>query len=262
MFGERSKGIKRRVVVYGRRSPSLTYAAKSAMASAQAWRRLWWRAQRPSAVREYLRGGRARKLQLGCGDLPLSGWLNTDLDPRIARAAGSEIDVVYLDIGKPFPLADATFDYVYAEHVIEHVAFDVGGRMLAESRRVLRSGGTLRLATPDLEELVRLYTDRAEPTREQAAYAAWIAESFLGDPLRSRPSFVLNNAFRAWGHMFLYDEETLRTALRDAGFEDVRRVAFGVSDDPELQGLERHGSTVGSVEMNVFETMVLEASRP
>jgi hypothetical protein len=90
----------------------------------------------------------------------------------------------------------------------------------------------------------------------------WIAETFLLDRAQAgAATFVLNNAFRAWGHMFLYDEETLRSSLHQAGFVDLRRVPFGESDDPQLRGLERHGAVVGSRAMNEFETMVLEASK-
>jgi len=72
---------------------------------------------------------------------------------------------------------------------------------------------------------------------------------------------VLNNAFRNWGHQFLYDEPTLRSLMTDAGFIDVVRYPMGVSDDDPLRGIEYHGEAVGNVEMNRLETMVLEGQR-
>ena len=68
-----------------------------------------------------------------------------------------------------------------------------------------------------------------------------------------------NNAFRAWGHTFLFDEDTLTEALHEAGFREVHRVAVGESDDPELAGSERHALAVENAAANEFETMVLEA---
>jgi predicted SAM-dependent methyltransferase len=244
-----------------RRSPSLRYAAKSVKSALRYWRHLAWKVQRRSLIRSYLAENETRSLQIGCGELPIAGWLNTELDPSIARAARSEGAVIYMDATARFPISDGAFDYVYAEHVIEHVTFDSGRVMLGESHRVLRRGGRIRVATPDLRQLVQLYVDREDPSVEQSEYAAWIAETFLPDRMHTAAPFILNNAFRAWGHTFLYDEETLRSALLDAGFVDVRRLPFGESEDPHLRGLERHGAVVGSRAMNEFETMVLEASK-
>ena len=244
-----------------RRSPALKYAAKSAESVFGYWRRRVWKARRRPLIRSYLDAHGTRKLQIGCGELPLAGWLNTDLDPGIARAARAHGSVVYMDASARFPIPDDAFDYVYAEHVIEHVTYAEGRTMLSESHRVLRRGGRIRVATPDLRQLVQLYVDREHPSADQSEYVNWIAETFFADRTRVGVTFVLNNAFRAWGHMFLYDEETLRSTLLDAGFVDVRRVPFGESDDPNLRGLERHGAVVDSLAMNEFETMVLEASK-
>jgi predicted SAM-dependent methyltransferase len=250
------------VRAFVRRSPTLKHAAKSAESAFGYWRRLAWKARRRSLIRSYLEAHRTRKLQIGCGELPIAGWLNTDLDPGIARAAGAQGSVMYMDASARFPIPDDAFDYAYAEHVIEHVTFAEGRTMLSECHRVLRRGGRIRVATPDLRQLVQLYVDREEPTVDQSEYVRWIAETFFADRTQVGATFVLNNAFRAWGHMFLYDEDTLRSTLLDAGFVDIRRMPFGESDDPTLRGLERHGAVVGSQDMNEFETMVLEASKP
>jgi predicted SAM-dependent methyltransferase len=244
-----------------RRSPTLKHAAKSAQSAFDHWRRFAWKARRRSSIRSYLDAYQTRKLQIGCGELPMPGWLNTDLDPGIGRAAGTEVPVIYMDASAPFPIPDDAFDFIYAEHVIEHVPLADGQTMLSESHRVLRRGGRIRVATPDLRQLVQLYVDREEPSVDQSEYISWIAETFFADPAQVGATVVLNNAFRAWGHAFLYDEETLRSILLDAGFVDVRRMPFGESDNPNLRSLERHGDVVGSRAMNEFETMVLEASK-
>jgi predicted SAM-dependent methyltransferase len=249
------------VRAFVRRSATLKHAAKTAESAFGYWRRLAWKARRRSLIRAYLDAHRARKLQIGCGELPLVGWLNTDLDPGIARAAGAQGSVMYMDASARFPIPEGAFDYVYAEHVIEHVTFAEGRTMLSESYRVLRRGGRIRIATPDLRQLVQLYVDREEPSVDQSDYVRWVAETFFPDGTKGGATFVLNNAFRAWGHAFLYDEETLRSSLLDVGFVDIRRVPFGESDDPNLRGLERHGAVVGSRAMNEFETMVLEGSK-
>lgn len=202
------------------------------------------------------------KLQIGTGQFPTPGWLNTDIDPTLWRASKPEgPPVIFLDATRPFPFADATFHYVYLEHVIAQFSYDTASRMLAECRRVLRPGGRIRIAAPDLARLLELYQHRNDPSPDEVAYVRWVADTLLGDRRRATAPFVLNNHFRAWGHQFLFDEETLRGLLTDVGFNDHRRYSVGESDAPELRGLETHGRAVGSDAMNAFGTMVVEAER-
>jgi SAM-dependent methyltransferase len=247
-----------------RRSPVLFHAAKSAQAALTALRRARWTAAREAEVARYLAAHPERRmLQIGTGELPTPGWLNTDFEPR---APG----VIFLDAGRRFPLPGATFDAVFSEHVIEHLPFDAGATMLAESRRVLKPGGRIRIATPDLALLARLVAIGAGDAAAAPGsapggatterYLRWIAERFLGAASHATPVHVLNHNVRSWGHVFLYDEPTLRIALERAGFADVRRVPLGRSDLPWLSGLESHGRNMGEEELVAFETMVLEAA--
>ena len=190
----------------------------------------------------------------------MAGWLNSDLDPaqtsELRTAAPAA--VIFLDVTRRFPFGDSSFDYIYSEHVIEHVPYEAGRRMLSECARVLRPGGRIRIATPDLARLVRLYEDRDHLSAEQEAYVRWITSTFLVDPKQTTVPFVLNNAFRAWGHAFLFDEESLRSALVESGFGGIRRHLPRESSDPELKELENHSRVVGNLELYAFETIVLE----
>jgi hypothetical protein len=53
--------------------------------------------------------------------------------------------------------------------------------------------------------------------------------------------FVINNAFRNWGHQFLYDRTLLKSMLEEVGFSDITFVAPGESEDKHLRGIETHG---------------------
>lgn len=204
-------------------------------------------------IRQYLQTCEVRKLQVGAGFNMIEGWLCTDIEPRFDNG-------VFLDATKPFPFEDATFDYVYSEHMIEHIPWTDGLFMLRECRRVLKPGGAIRIATPDMKVLLELYRGAEQPIARR--YMHWITDRFLEGVPVCKPQFVINNAFTNWGHRFLYDAEVLGMALRDCGFADVRQVASGESEDPHLRGLESHGKHVGDEAMADFETMVLEAVRP
>lgn len=208
---------------------------------------------RPLTVRAYIGGNRVRKLQIGAGANILGGWLNTN-------EAGFSARVIFLDATKPFPFRDHTFDYVFSEHQIEHLTYEEGMFMLSECLRVLRPGGRIRIATPDLETLIGLHV--AEKNELQQRYIKWIVDAYFPERGVYKESFVINNAFQNWGHRFLYDQATLKHALEKAGFVAIARYPVGQSDDPVLQGVESHGSAVGDDEMARFETMVLEGMRP
>ena len=97
---------------------------------------------RNELINKYLNSNSVYKLQLGCQKLLLKGWLNSDVEP-------SSQDVIHLDVTKQFPFEDCVFDYVYSEHLIEHLEYDDCIKMLYESYRVLKDNGKIRIATPN-----------------------------------------------------------------------------------------------------------------
>lgn len=204
-----------------------------------------------SAIKGYLNSHAVRKLHLGAGHEGMPGWLSTDID------RGSP-EVVYLDATKPFPLPDASFDYIFSEHMIEHISWQQGLFMLRECRRILKPGGVIRVATPDLEVLLGLYKNQdASPMAHR--YIEWISDRYLNGIRLHAAAFVINNAFRNWGHQFLYDGDLLALAMRETGFNNILRTMPGKSAHEHLRGLERHGKNVGNEEVMKFETMVFEA---
>ncbi len=97
----------------------------------------------------------ARLLDVGCGDgealvfLSCLGWQasGVEIDPmavRAARARGLEVIEGEIDSAG---FADETFDAVTSSHVLEHVHDAMA--FLSESRRVLKTGGSLVVVTPN-----------------------------------------------------------------------------------------------------------------
>lgn len=206
----------------------------------------------------YLRGNGPHGLHLGCGPNPIDGWLNTDVRPT-DRA-------VRLDAARPFPLPDAGFDYVFSEHMFEHLDYEEGRSMLHECFRVLRPGGILRLTLPTLDFLIRLY--REPETEIHRRYIEWHLERFApriyadfaadGNPLPA--SLVVNDFMRMWDHRTIYDLSTLREMLTQAGFDRVAVQESGRSSHPFLCGLERHGTVIPDW-ANRLESVTVEATK-
>jgi predicted SAM-dependent methyltransferase len=95
------------------------------------------------------------RLNLGSGERPLAGFVNVD---TLSDAAG--VDVV-ADVTEPLPFDDASAELIYAVHLLEHVATERVPRVLADWRRVLRPGGVLMLAVPDLDVIAHVLVERS-----------------------------------------------------------------------------------------------------
>lgn len=215
-------------------------------------RRLRWTGRRPGQIKSYLATSQVRKLQIGTGKNLLPGWLNTDYCP--VRPGQ-----VYLDATQPFPLPDSSFDCVFSEHVIEHLWYADGQTMLRECLRILRPGTKIRISTPNLLNIAGLLTD--QKTDLQQRYLRLATDRYVPQNRDYRAAFVVNNFYWDFGHYFLYDPETLQAALEQAGFRNITRWTPGASDDPLLTGVEHHGEVIGP-ELNAFESMVLQGTRP
>lgn len=202
---------------------------------------------RPIMISRYLKAHSVRKLQIGSHVCNLPGWLNTDLYPL-------SVTGVALDATKRFPLPDASFDYVFSEHQLEHIAYDEALTMLKECHRVLRPGGKIRLALPSLDRLVEL----VRPTRSdvQDSYIRYSSNFWWPSVQDPGPCFAFNSSFLHWGHKFLYDQATLRYTLERTGFTNVEFFSPGVSNDENLTGIEARTSP-----MDLYETMVVQAIR-
>lgn len=196
----------------------------------------------------YLAGAGIRKLHIGGGPRLLDGWLNTD----IALLPG----VFQMDATLPFPFPDEVFDYVFTEHMIEHVPFASSLNMLRECHRVLKGGGFIRVTTPNLAAVVGLYNDDGSQTQRE--YLTWFCKTFVPERPASRAN-AINAMFRMWGHQYIYDESALADALKQIGFSDVCRSSLMQSRQADLRNLENVDRyPTGLLE---FESISLEARK-
>lgn len=205
---------------------------------------------RSVTIRRYFRDHSLRRLHIGCGRHVLDGWLNTDRRPKTAR-------VVRVDTRKKLPFPAASFQYVFSEHLIEHLDYADGARMLAECYRILSPGGKIRISTPDLAFLLGLQDENG--TDLQRNYIRWSLQTHVADAPTEDPAFVINNFFRAWGHRFIHSESSLRYALEQAGFTRITPCKTSISDTPELRGLENVARMPdGYLDL---ESLILEAEK-
>ncbi len=143
-------------------------------------------------------------LHLGCGKRYIPGFIHIDLDtfPHIDYQS---------DIGKLPMIADATVDLIYCCHAFEY--FDrqeANDRILPEWRRVLKKGGILRLAVPDFEALVKVYSTYRDLNK------------IIG-PLYGRMAVKTPEGEKFFYHKTVYDFTSLKNLLESSGFTNIHR---------------------------------------
>lgn len=205
------------------------------------------------AIDGYLKTHSLRKLQLGAGSNHTQGWLNSDIEPGD--------DQVYIDATARFPLPDGSFHYVFSEHLIEHLPWELGMVMLRESYRVLATGGKLRIITPNLTKFVQLLAEN--PSAEAQRFIA-AKFRFGGVEVNAIPGlYILNREMHEWGHQFLYDPPALRRSLELSGFKQIKQYEVAQRTDPVFQEVEMrtHHSNTDLRETNNWASMAFEATR-
>lgn len=143
------------------------------------------------------------RLHLGCGRRFIPGFVHVDLAdfPHIDHRT---------DVGSLPMFGDGSVDLIYCCHAFEYYDRVEGPRVLKEWHRVLRPGGTLRLAVPDFAALAAVYADTGR------------LDLVLG-PLYGRILVESPDGPRVFYHRTVYDFAALRALLEEAGFVDVRR---------------------------------------
>jgi predicted SAM-dependent methyltransferase len=211
-----------------------------------------WRSryQRRKTIDHYLNSTRQPKLHLGCGDHLLQGWLNSDI-------LGIQDGMVFIDVREELPFEKNSLDFIFSEHLLEHLTYEEGVYLIEECSRTLKSGGVLRLSTPDLAFLIDLCVGNDPENRE---YIDWAFDIYWPGRKKSK-ALTLNYYLTSWGHKCIYDHHLLRATFQQAGFRDVRKANVGESDSPELRGLEGHGRAI-TQRWNRKESLVVEATKP
>lgn len=219
--------------------------------------RVYLKGMRGKIIRKYLKKNEIKKLQIGCGFNMAEGWLNTDIYPVNRQIA-------YLDASEIFPFESSSFHYVYSEHVFEHLKFNIANNYLKESFRILKKGGKIRIAMPNIHFLMEIIKNpnldihKKYIARTINNVLPEIKKQFKNKSPEQLAVFVVNNFFRDWDHEIIYDFKTISLMLEEYGFSKIKQVNIGESNDILLENMEKHGTRIPP-EFNELETMVIEA---
>ncbi|HCU95353.1 MAG TPA: hypothetical protein DHU96_22640 [Actinobacteria bacterium] len=196
------------------------------------------------------------RVNIGCGATPTDGWVNFDNSPSVlmsrwpflvwalstARVMGEEScnlarvashkNIRFANASKRIPLATGSVDAVYSSHMIEHLDRRQARAFLVETRRILRPGGIVRLAAPDLARQVEDYLATSDAD-------AFIAGTHMS---QGRPGGLVSRFRMALvgprNHLWMYDGSSLARLVHDTGFVNARVMPAGVTAIAEPGSLD------------------------
>lgn len=143
---------------------------------------------------------------MGSGKRNIPGFIHIDLDDH------PHLDYRH-DIADLPMFSGNSVDLIYTSHSFEYFDRQEGASVLKEWCRVLRPGGTLRIAVPDFEAIVKVYLKYKKDLEHKG---------ILG-PLFGRMAVKSGKKEKLIYHKTVYDFKSLKNMLQSVGFKNVRR---------------------------------------
>jgi SAM-dependent methyltransferase len=166
------------------------------------------------------------RVNLGAGQNPIEGYDNS-FDAGQGKKA------------YPLDLPDESCDEVRASHLLEHFGHRGAPTVIKEWARVLKPGGVMRLAVPDLEVIAKKYV-----AGEPGDYQGWMSGGQI-EPLDN--------------HLAQYDWDSLSALMRGAGLVGLH--GWG-GDDPDSSSLDVSLNIAGYKRPLSWPKVVAVMSRP
>ena len=135
---------------------------------------------------------------------------------------------MFLNADGVFPIESDTFDFVYSEHLFEHLKVEQQLNMLVESYRILKKSGIIRIATPNLDFLCTIYSDPYTPVHiddiNHSVNNYTCLKSVYNSIIDKEEyyNYVINNFFKAWGHQMIHNFTSIKKLALPCNYANVR----------------------------------------
>lgn len=153
----------------------------------------------------------AVRLNIGCGDYPLSGFVNIDANAEVRPDVVASVP--------PLPYADGSVDEIYAGHFLEHLTREDGAAFLRECARCLVPGGLLGVLVPDTRAVMGAYLGQLPLTVEYPHGTVRDCRD-----LNEICAMFLYSTVQESRHQWSYDIDTLGRAMTEAGLRVTRQI--------------------------------------
>ena len=125
-----------------------------------------------------------------------------------------------LDVRKGLPFREKSITYIFSSHFLEHLEYCDAKKLIRIIYKILKIGGILRIAIPDLEYAISLYPQ--EKVKMLKDYF-FVQEN----PVYSK-------------HKYMYDYELISNILLESGFRGITKCSYKNSyfDFPDINLLD------------------------
>ena len=157
-------------------------------------------------------------IHIGCGFHRFENFDNLDFY-NSSFSFWKKKNYIPHDFRYRLPFADNVYDGAFSEHTIEHLYFNDSKFLFSEIYRVLKKSSIFRCTVPGLE----LYIENYREKKNDEYFSTFETGC---DALRD----LSNN----WGHLNVWDKQTLKRELLNAGFSSVMICKFNEGENKEL----------------------------
>lgn len=133
-------------------------------------------------------------------------YLNVDIAPL------PKVDLVF-DITKKFPIPDGVIEEVLSVATLEHLRHQQVDHVLREFHRILKTGGMVRVSTPDLEAIARQILNHGD----LAMINQHLFGKFKGDETEDLDL-----------HKWMYPAPAMIEKLQEIGFTRVEQIPMDI----------------------------------
>lgn len=169
------------------------------------------------------------KLNIGCGNSKLEGFINIDCDAKM------EPDLVH-DITKKFPYENESCDLIVMYHTIEHISKKQHALILMEFWRLLRKDGMLIFSFPEFTKCVENWKTNFRGMKD-----FWEATIY---GRQASPSDY---------HVCIMDSDEFRSTLIACGFEIIKIIPEPLEPFNTIIKAKRH--SMHSYEIDVQDAV-------
>ena len=212
------------------------------------------------------------RINLGCGRSPTLGWRNFDNSFSLSLSRISflpdllyklgilestqyqfirfarENDIEYGDAIKGLPIQDESCDVLYSSHMLEHLDRNKTNKFLQDAFRILRPGGIIRIAVPDIKKQVSQYIESDD------ADAFIEATNLCLTGTRSLAQRLRLLLIGSRNHKWMYDGNSLSVLLQKHGFIKAEVMPAGQTKIHDHEPLD--------LQERVSESVYVEAEKP
>ena len=173
-----------------------------------------------------------KKLNVGCGNVPLIGYFNIDKyyypgstaplnDNALAETWNNnhpESPWMYGDAVNLNILLNDEFDEVMMVHCLEHLSMEDGNLAIKELHRVCKPGGFVEIEVPDLLKACQLMQEvHVTPTGDNQPWHRVMGLLYGTTGMDGEGQF----------HLCGYSKEYLRFKLEERGFKNIEEIPVG-----------------------------------